>query len=200
MDETLEELMKAQRARYFTGNDGVLEFVYPPSEYTTTLVKLESEMKIETENEELANIATVRFVESSSIGAMAKTYDYFVRTGDNVEVGDYVLTSTYWKTDKNGDRSALSAIENNAGIAIVTDVGLKKRSLANKYYVLLIKAETLKKHWADDYEEHVKKKQREQAILKLEEMLAKQDKMARYRELANNNEEAKKLLELLEGK
>lgn len=128
-----------------------------------------------------------------------KDYHYFVPGDDDPKIGDYIITSTSWNVDTNFEsyKDTYKNFNEKFCVARVTGV-LNDSDKATKFYVALISLDFLKRRNKDNQALMDKVNVRKEAKRKLDQMLKEQSMVEVYRRLAETNEEAARLLKILE--
>lgn len=141
----------------------------------------------------MAQVVIARFYDNNG-NANGGEYHYFVPPGDMPKPGDVILTSIAVDMNEIGDMPNVTTVR----CAIVSGV-VESSPKANKFYLMHIsKQEILERREAQ--RQRLEQAKELQAIQKrLDEMLATQNKMAQYEQLATVNPEAALLVKKLRG-
>lgn len=134
----------------------------------------------------MPKIVKVRFSSESSL------YSYLIKEGDDIAVGDIVITSV------NENIDYMSRYDNNLKAAKVVSLSNDDAEKATKYYVKHISMDELKKTRQDNKVVGEKLKKRREAIKRLDDMIMEQSRLTAYQSL-KGNPEAEALINILNG-
>ena len=135
-------------------------------------------------------------------GVAPKLYDYFVPPGDAPRVGDIILTTVSFGISREGPpwNTDASVGSHEASFATIVSVHshATDTSKATKFYLALIPLVAIGGRQKENEELAAKVAAAREARRQLDEMLAKEDQIARYARLAANNPAARELLDQLQ--
>lgn len=127
--------------------------------------------------------------------------DYLVPEDHEPRVGDIVLTHRLWTchTSEPPEAENLTSLLMSCRIGEIIAVHSAVSPMATKFYVLRIPLEVAQAEWAGNSQHVIKLSQKRAARCALDAKVRQMTETEIYRKLAETDNEAKKLLEVLEA-